>query len=83
MLFLELVEIVSGTPLCPCKAAGMRLMLQEIVLSTEMCTWLPGTLGIPVMLSSGISFVPGPTLTTPGSGPKLLEGGRGHPGAAV
>lgn len=77
-------EMVSGIPPCPCKASGMGLMLQELVLGTELCTWLPGELlGIPLMLSSGISFVPGPTLTIPGSSPKLLESRRGHPGAAV
>lgn len=86
MLFLELVmgAIVSGTPHCPCKAAGMGLMLQELVLDTELCTWLPGELlGILGMLGSEISFVPELPLTIPGSSPKFLESRRGHPGAAV
>lgn len=54
-------EMVSGTPRCTCKDAGTGLMLQELVPGTDLCTWLPGELlGIPVMLGSGISFVPGP-----------------------
>lgn len=77
-------EIFSGTPHCPCKDAGMGLMLQELVLDTELCTWLSGELlGIPGMLGSEISFVPGLPLTIPGSSPKFLESRRGHPGAAV
>lgn len=40
-------EMVSGTHHCTCKATGIGLMLQELVLGT-------------VMLGSGISFVPGP-----------------------
>lgn len=86
MLFPGLVmgKCSLGHLHCPCKAAGIGLMLQDLVLGTELCTWLPGELlGIPGMLRSGISFVPGPTLTIPGSSPTLLESRRGHPGAAV
>lgn len=75
-------EMLPGTPHWLCKAAEPSLMLQELVLGTELCTWLPRELlGIPGMLGPGISFVPVPALTIPGSSLKLLEGRRGHPGA--